>query len=82
MKTRLLVAAAAIGAAGFASAALAHEMDVDADGLYSLTEMRSEYPDMSEAEYAALDTNQDGALDAAELDAAWADGRLAAMDDD
>ncbi len=81
MKARLLIAAAAIGAAGFAGAALAHEMDVDADGLYSLAEMRTEYPDMSAADYAALDTNQDGALDADELAAAWADGRLAALDD-
>lgn len=38
MSVKLPVAAAAIAASGFAGAALAHEMDADQDGLYSLTE--------------------------------------------
>jgi len=79
MKVNLLIAAAAVGAAGFAGAALAHEMDVDQDGLYTLAEMRTEYADLTEADYAALDTNEDGAIDRQELEAAWADGRLPAM---
>lgn len=80
MNARLLIAAAAIGAAGFAGAALAHEMDTDQDGLYSLTEMRTEYADLTEADYAALDTNQDEAVDAAELEAAIASGKLPSME--
>ena len=80
MTTKTLIAALAIGAAGFAGAALAHEMDTDQDGLYSLTEMRTEYADLTEAEYAALDTNQDEAVDAQELAAAIADGRLPSME--
>ncbi|MFV2034971.1 MAG: hypothetical protein ACC631_07650 [Halocynthiibacter sp.] len=80
MKAKLLIAAAAIGAAGFVGAALAHEMDTDQDGLYSLTEMRTEYADLSEADYAALDTNQDEAVDAEELAAAIAAGRLPSME--
>jgi len=79
MKTTGLIAAAAVGAAGFAGAAFAHEMDTDQDGLYSLAEMRTEYADLSEADYAALDTNRDEAVDADELAAAIADGRLAPM---
>jgi len=80
MKTVVLFAVAAIGAAGFAGAALAHEMDTDQDGLYSLTELRTEYADLSEADYAALDTNQDEAVDAEELAAAIEAGILPSMD--
>ena len=80
MNTKLLIASLAIGVAGFAGAALAHEMDTDQDGLYSLTEMRTEYTDLTEADYAALDTNQDEAVDVEELAAAIADGRLPSME--
>ena len=81
MNAKVLIAAVAIGANGISSAALAHEMDTDQDGLYTLAEMRTEYPDLTEADYAGLDTNQDEAIDADELAAAWADGRLERMDD-
>ena len=80
MNTKVLIAAVAIGAAGFTGAALAHEMDTDEDGLYSLTEMRTEYTDLTEADYAVLDTNKDEAVDADELAAAIADGRLPSME--
>ena len=80
MNTKILIAAAAIGAAGLAGAALAHEMDTDQDGLYSLTEMRTEYADLTEADYAALDTNQDEAVDAEELAAAIESGQLPSME--
>ena len=80
MSVKRLIAAAAIAASGFAGAALAHEMDTDEDGLYSLTEMRTEYTDLTEVDYAALDTNQDEAVDGEELAAAIADGRLAPME--
>ncbi len=80
MKFKMLAGAAAIAATGFAGAALAHEMDVDQDGLYSLAEMRTEYADLTEADYAALDTNQDEAVDADELAAAIEFGILPSMD--
>lgn len=80
MKRQVFTAAAIIGAMGFAGAALAHEMDLDQDGLYSLAEMLTEYPDLTEADYAALDTNQDEAVDAAELAAAIESGVLPAME--
>jgi len=71
---------AAIGLFAVTTAAFAHEMDTDQDGLYSLTEMRTEYADLTEAQYAELDTNKDEAVDADELAAAIANGTLAAMD--
>ena len=80
MKTKFLLVATALSIAGFSGVAQAHEMDTDEDGLYSLTELRTEYIDLTEAEYAALDTNKDGAVDADELAAAIADGRLPPMD--
>ena len=80
MNAKLLIATVSIGAAGLAGGAMAHEMDIDEDGLYSLTEMRTEYQDLSEADYYALDTNLDEAADVAELAAAIAEGRLAAME--
>jgi hypothetical protein len=80
MKLKLLAGAVGIGAMAVTGAAMAHEMDTDQDGLYSLAEMRTEYTDLTEADYAALDTNQDEAVDADELAAAIADGRLPAME--
>ena len=50
------------------------------DGLYSLTEMLTEYADLTQEDYDALDTNKDGAVDADELAAAIADGRLPSME--
>jgi len=64
---------------GFAGAALAHEMDTDQDGLYSLTEMLTEYADLTQEDYDALDTNKDAAVDADELAAAIESGVLPAM---
>lgn len=72
--------AAAIGAIVFANGAFAHEMDTDEDGLYSLTEMRTEYADLTEEQYAELDTNKDEAVDAEELAAAIENGILPSMD--
>jgi len=80
MTPKLMIAAASIGLVSFAGAASAHEMDTDQDGLYSLTEMQTEYADLTQAQYDALDTNKDGAVDAAELAAAIESGTLAAMD--
>jgi len=80
MKRLMLTLTAAVSAVAIASVALAHEMDTDQDGLYSLAEMRTEYADLTEADYAALDTNQDEAVDADELAAAIASGILASME--
>lgn len=76
MNPRIFIAAAAIGATGFAGAALAHEMDADGDGNYTLEEIRSDFPDLTEADYALLDINGDGVVDADEIAAAREDGPL------
>ena len=64
MTPKLMIAAASIGFLTIAGAALAHEMDTDQDGLYSLAEMQTEYADLTQAQYDALDANKDGAVDA------------------
>tara|TARA_R110002124_G_scaffold112195_4_gene266193 strand:+ start:610 stop:849 length:240 start_codon:yes stop_codon:yes gene_type:complete len=79
MKTTPILALAAAGLLAATGAAFAHEMDTDQDGLYSLAEMRTEYPNLTQQEYDALDTNADGAVDAAELAAAIESGALPAM---
>jgi len=71
---------AAIGAIALANGAFAHEMDTDQDGLYSLKEMRTEYADLTEEQYAELDTNKDEAVDAEELAAAIENGTLPSME--
>lgn len=76
MKNIALIAAAAIGSIAIANHAMAHELDTDQDGLYSLVEFQAEYPNMTQAEYDALDTNADGAVDPDEFAAAVADGTL------
>lgn len=35
-------------------------MDRDGDGLYSLEELREEYPTLTEAQFETLDANEDG----------------------
>ena len=80
MNTKLAGGFVLIAATGLAGAALAHEMDTDQDGLYSLPEMLTEYADLTQEQYDALDTNTDGAVDAEELAAAIESGVLPAME--
>jgi hypothetical protein len=75
-----LFTGAAIGVFAVATTAFAHEMDTDQDGLYSLKEMRTEYADLTEEQYAELDTNKDEAVDAEELAAAIENGTLPSME--
>lgn len=80
MNTIRILAAASAGLLLISGAALAHEMDTDQDGLYSLAEMQTEYADLTQEQYDALDTNEDGAVDADELKAAIESGALPAME--
>ena len=60
-----------------ATSAFAQELvDTDGNGTYSLTELQVVYTDLTEEAYAALDTNADGTIDAAELKAAQDAGTL------
>lgn len=80
MKNIVLIAAAAIGSIAIANHAVAHELDIDQDGLYSLVEIQAEYPNMTQAEYDVLDSNDDAAVDPDEFAAAVANGTLTPTD--
>jgi hypothetical protein len=64
---------AAFFAAIFATGAAlgqADTADTDGDGMLSYTELLLVMPDMTEEDFAALDANEDGMLDAEEVAAA------------
>ncbi len=50
--------------------------DADASGNWSLTELQAVWTDLTEDGFTAIDANTDGAVDAAELQAAWDNGLL------
>ena len=75
-KTTPILALASAGLLAVTGAAFAHEMDADGDGNYTLEEIRSDFADLTEEDYALLDTNGDGVVDAEEIEAARADGPL------
>lgn len=53
-------------------------IDINGDGMYSYPELQAVMPDMSEDDFAALDTSGDGLLDADEIAAGTASGLLPA----
>lgn len=75
MNIKLALAAGSIALVAYGTA-FAHEMDTDADGNYTIEEIRSDFPDLTEDDYASLDTNGDGLVDADEIEAARVDGPL------
>ncbi|WP_293013541.1 EF-hand domain-containing protein [Paracoccus sp. (in: a-proteobacteria)] len=80
MNATRIIGFASTGLLAIAGAAFAHEMDTDQDGLYSLSEMQTEYADLTQQDYDALDTSKDGAVDAEELAAAIENGALPSME--
>ena len=52
------------------------EMDTDGDGLLSYNELLAAYPEMTEENFTAIDTNSDGAVDADEMKVAGDAGLL------
>lgn len=50
--------------------------DTDGDGAYSVEEVTTAYPDVTEDMFAEMDTNEDGALDPEEWAAAIAAGMI------
>ena len=74
MKTHILTLAAVVAAtASFAQMA---DVDQDGDGMASFDEIVAAYPDVTEDQFAAMDTNGDGTLDEAEMTAAMEAGQL------
>ncbi|MBO6604863.1 MULTISPECIES: hypothetical protein [Paracoccaceae] len=53
-------------------------LDTDGDGLVSYTELLMAMPDMTETDFATLDADESGALDADELNAAQEAGIIPA----
>ncbi|MDG1408378.1 MAG: hypothetical protein P8Q50_11280 [Octadecabacter sp.] len=64
----------AVGLALIAGVATAQEadpnIDVNGDGFYSFPEVGTVYPDLTDADFTAMDTTGDGLLDMAEVAAA------------
>lgn len=54
--------------------------DTDSNGIWSLTEMQSAYPDLTEEVFLSMDANKDGGIDMAELTTAVAAGTLVAIE--
>lgn len=54
--------------------------DTDSNGIWSLTEMQTAYPDLTEEVFLTLDANKDGGIDTVELTAAVAAGTLVAKE--
>lgn len=74
MKRQVLIstiAAAAFAGTAFAQAPMFDDVDVDSDGLVTLSEAQAVAPELTEDEFAAFDVNADGGLDQGEFDA-WA----------
>lgn len=59
---------------------LPENADTDSNGIWSLTEMQSAYPDLTEEVFLSLDANKDGGIDMAELTTAVAAGTLVAIE--
>ena len=78
MKNIALTLATLLGLA--AVPALAQDLpeiaDTDSNGIWSLTEMQTAYPDLTEDVFVTLDANKDGGVDTAELTTAVAAGTL------
>ena len=68
----LTLAATLLGTAAMA----ATEVDANGDGMITIEEVQASYPDVSAEDFSAMDTNADGALDDAEMQAAEAAGLL------
>lgn len=76
---RIALTLAALTIAGAASAQTAPAVeDADGNGSYSMQELQVSYPELTAADFTAIDKNADGAVDQVELAAAIADGALPA----
>jgi hypothetical protein len=74
----ILLAPLAIATAAAAQATLPDVADADGSGNWSLAELQAVWTDLTEESFTAIDTSADGAVDAAELQAALDGGVLTA----
>ena len=79
MKKIDLTFAAALGlmATPLLADGLSAEIDAYASGTYSLDELKTAYPDLTEETFSKIDVNSDGEADVAEIEAAQEAGLLA-----
>lgn len=66
----ILLAPFAFATAALAQATLPEVADTDGNGTWSLAELQAVWTDLTEEGFNAIDTNADGAVDTAELQAA------------
>lgn len=66
----------------FAMGAGAAELDANGDGLLSVSEVQTVYPDVTAEQFSGMDLNADGALDDAEIVAAQEAGVMPAAPSD
>lgn len=75
--TLLLATLTGLGAASaFAQTTLPEIADTDGSGAWSLAELQTVWPDMTEEVFGTLDSNADGSVDAPELTTAIDAGTL------
>ncbi|RVT85204.1 hypothetical protein DXV76_05380 [Rhodobacteraceae bacterium CCMM004] len=79
MKRMTPMIVASLGLAVSATAMSAQsDMDADGDGMFSLVELQTAYPDLTEETFLTADTDADGLLNEDELEAARAAGLIPA----
>jgi len=77
LKTFAVVSATVISLPAYAMAKNAQEADVNKDGVLSITEVQTAYPDVTEDQFLTLDLNGDGLLEDVEVKAAQEAGLMA-----
>lgn len=78
MNRMILLTAVTLGLVGAQAMAqdLPEIVDADGNGLWSLEELQTVYPTLTEETFLTIDANADGGVDVAELTAAMADNLL------
>lgn len=80
MKRLALKFAAPVLLVTMATGALAADLpmveDADASGAWSMAELQTVWPALTDDGFMAVDTNADGSIDATELQTAWDNGVL------
>jgi hypothetical protein len=74
----LTLATIALVGAAVAQTSLPDVPDTDGNGTWSLVELQAVWPELTDKEFAAIDTGSDGSVDAPELQAALDGGVIAA----
>ncbi|SLN18110.1 EF hand [Roseovarius albus] len=67
---KVLITTTAIFALSAPAFAALSDIDTDGDGVVSFTELQAVYPTLTEESFSAIDANEDGVIDEAEMTAA------------